>query len=194
MASASLVVGASLSLPAPTAACDQLLELICRAGGDVPCGALRRHRHDPGFAESSCRRALDSPLYLGRMQMALALAQRLMQGGPDPAMPRLSFDSDLVVELEPGGLNETDLLGIERPAPNLEKFFAGILEDPDALPARWPYSTDEARAAGDRRRRGGRRRGRGRVRRWRRHAPRRPRIAPPRPRPAARPRRDAAGG
>ena len=75
--------------------------------------------------------------------MALALAQRLMQGGPDPAMPRLSFDSDLVVELEPGGLNETDLLGIERPAPNLEKFFRGILEDPDALPARWPYSTDE---------------------------------------------------
>ena len=74
--------------------------------------------------------------------MALALAQRLMQGGPDPAMPRLSFDSDLVVELEPGGLNETDLLGIERPAPNLEKFFRGILEDPDALPARWPYSTD----------------------------------------------------
>ena len=66
-----------------------------------------------------------------------------MQGGPDPAMPRLSFDSDLVVELEPGGLNETDLLGIERPAPNLEKFFRGILEDPDALPARWPYSTDE---------------------------------------------------
>ena len=77
------------------------------------------------------------------LQMALALAQRLMQGGPDPAMPRLSFDSDLVVELEPGGLNETDLLGIERPAPNLEKFFRGILEDPDALPARWPYSTDE---------------------------------------------------
>ena len=27
------------------------LALICRAGGDVPCGALRRHRHDPGFAE-----------------------------------------------------------------------------------------------------------------------------------------------
>ena len=93
--------------------------MICQTGGAVPCEALKRERaKEPELLaqqEQACRQARANPIFIGRTQMALTLADRLLgHGKPLPSMveggvPAFHADEDIEFDLRPNSFNATEM-------------------------------------------------------------------------------------
>ena len=114
--------------------------MVCEQGGVVACEALRRERaREPAAIaqqERACRQARANPVFLGRTQMALALADRLLGHGrsliPDDSTkgaPAFQADEEIEFDLRPDSFNASEIND-----PQVEEFFEAILEDPELQP------------------------------------------------------------
>lgn len=126
---------------APARTCvDEFVRMVCEQGGIVACEALQRERaREPGAIaqqERACRQARANPIFLGRTQMALTLADRLLGHGrsliPDDSTkgaPAFKADEEIEFDLSPDSFNASEIND-----PQVEEFFEAILEDPELQP------------------------------------------------------------
>ena len=123
----------------------EFIQMICRTGGNVPCEALRREaaREPVQLAEqeAACRKARANPIFLGRTQMALTLADRLLGNGKpltpslaDGNAPAFHPDEEIEFDLRPDSFNASEVYNPELevcgPHPHRAPLFRSRLSRP----------------------------------------------------------------
>ena len=136
-----MLCSASSGAPVGPGPCvSEFIQLVCRTGGRVPCEALQQEsvREPTQLAqqEAACQKARANPVFMGRTQMALTLADRLLGNGKplsksieDGHAPAFHADKEIEFDLRPDSFNASEIS--ELGDPQLEEFFEAILEDPD---------------------------------------------------------------